>query len=110
MAFVDVINLLPALPLLLPILLSSFSNAAPGMKVNLAKISIIFASGFFFLFPAASLLVVPLSGAVALGRFSARTQAGSDLETGSKLVLFPNSQMGLGAGTQVPSSKDSNTL
>lgn len=49
MAFADVIHLLPALPLLLSILLSSFSNTAPGMKVNLARISIIFASGVFYL-------------------------------------------------------------
>lgn len=78
------------------------------MKVNLAKISIIFAS--VFLFAAASLLGVPVSGAVTSGRFSARTQAGSNLETGSKLVLLVNSQMGLEMGTQMRSSKDSDTL
>lgn len=108
MAFADVIHLLPALPLLLSILLSSFSNVAPGMKVNLARISIIFAS--VFLFAVASLLGVPVSGALASGRFSARTWASSDLETGSKLVLLVNSQMGLDTGTQMPSFKDSDTL
>lgn len=60
MAFADVIHLLPALPLLLSILLSGFSNVAPGMKVNLARISTTFASGWF---AAASLLGAPVSGA-----------------------------------------------
>ena len=50
MAFADEIHLLPALPLLLFILLSSFSNVASGMKANLARISIIFASVFFFFY------------------------------------------------------------
>lgn len=109
MAFADVIHLLPAPPLLLSILLSSFSNVAPGMKINLARLSIVFAS-VLVLFAAASLLGVPVSGAGASGRFSAKTQAGSNLATGSKFLLFVNSQMGLEVGTQMLFSKDSNTL
>lgn len=63
-----------------------------------------------FLFAAVSLLGVSVSGAVASGRFSARTWEDSDLETGSKFILFVNSQMGLDTGTQMPSSEDSNSL
>lgn len=89
MACADVIHLLPALPLLLSILLSGFSNVAPGMKVNLARISTIFASGFVcsssFFAGCACLWGWHLDGSV---QKAARTQAGPSLGTVSKFLLL----------------------
>lgn len=111
MAFADVIHLLPALPLLPSILLSSFLNVAQGIQVNLARISTIFASVFIcsssFFAGCACLWSWHLEGLV---QKSARTQGGFNLESGSKFLLFVNSQVELDSGTQMPFPKDSNTL